>query len=111
MVGKNYKLFPKCRSAIHAALSHYDLQPDDMVSVFTTSGNTYISGCVTKAIEKTCKWSMKIEDNTKVIVLDISSSKATEVLYCKDSEICKILGIGKNRITTLKKQGLGEPSP
>ena len=70
MVGKNYKLFPKCRSAIHAALSHYNLRPDDVVSVFTTSGNTYISGCVTKAIEKTCKWSMKIEDNTKVIFVN-----------------------------------------
>lgn len=70
MVGKNYKLFPKCRSAIHAALSHYNLQPDDVVSIFTTSGNTYISGCVTKTIEKTCKWSMKIEDSTKLIFVN-----------------------------------------
>lgn len=69
-VGRDYKLFPKCRSAIHAAISYYTLQPDDMVSIFTTSGNTYISSCVTKIIEKTCKWSMQIEEKTKVIFVN-----------------------------------------
>lgn len=70
MLGKNCKIFPKCRSAIGAALSYYDLKPDDVVSIFTTSGNSYISSCVTKEIEKKCKWSMKIEDKTKLLFVN-----------------------------------------
>ena len=45
------------RKAINIALSYYNLKKDDVVSILTTSGNFYISGCVTKEIEKFCKWS------------------------------------------------------
>lgn len=64
------KLYLKCRLAINAALSYYNLKPDDVVSIFTTSGNSYISSCVTKEIEKICKWSMRIEAETKVVFVN-----------------------------------------
>lgn len=58
------------RKAINIALSHYNLQEDDVVSILTTSGNFYISGCVTNEIEKFCKWSREIEPSTKVIFVN-----------------------------------------
>lgn len=58
------------RKAINIALSHYNLQKDDVVSILTTSGNFYISGCVTKEIEKFCKWSRVILPETKIILVN-----------------------------------------
>ena len=58
------------REAISIALSSYDLHSEDIVSILTTSGNFYISSCVTKEIEKFCKWSRKIEEKTKVIFVN-----------------------------------------
>ena len=58
------------RSAINIALQHYHLCPDDCVSILTTTGNFYISGCVTKEIEKYCGWSRIIEKNTKLIFVN-----------------------------------------
>lgn len=66
----NYKLAHKGRTAISEVLRHYDLKPDDVVTIFTTSGNFYISSCVTKSIEKICKWSRKIEPQTKVVFVN-----------------------------------------
>lgn len=58
------------RQSINLALTHYNLKPDDCVTIFTTTGNLYISSCVTNEIEKICKWSRKIEPNTKVIFVN-----------------------------------------
>jgi hypothetical protein len=58
------------RSAINIALAYYNLQPDDVVTILTTSGNFYISSCVTTEIEKFCKWSRTLENNTKVILVN-----------------------------------------
>lgn len=58
------------RKAINLALSHYKLAKDDVVTVFTTSGNFYISGCVTKEIENFCGWSREIESNTRLIFVN-----------------------------------------
>lgn len=58
------------RTAIFQALSFYNLEPDDVVTIFTTSGNFYISSCVTKEIEKFCRWSRKIEHDTKLIFVN-----------------------------------------
>ena len=58
------------RKAINIALKHYQLQKDEVVTIFTTSGNFYISGCVTKEIEKFCQWSRQIEHNTKLIFVN-----------------------------------------
>jgi hypothetical protein len=58
------------RQAINLALTHYKLDPQDCVTILTTSNNFYISGCVTKEIEKFCNWTRKIEENTKVIFVN-----------------------------------------
>src|SRR5947208_6862819 len=53
------ELYTPCQSgkqAIYLALSQYGLKPDDEVWIITTSGNRYISRCVTKEIETICKW-------------------------------------------------------
>jgi hypothetical protein len=67
---KKYTYTLNGREAINLALNHYKLQPDDIVSIFTTSGNLYISSCVTKEIEKFCKWSRVLEKNTKVLFVN-----------------------------------------
>ncbi|ERM83980.1 hypothetical protein P872_01585 [Rhodonellum psychrophilum GCM71 = DSM 17998] len=58
------------RSAIGLALSHYNLQSDDFVTILTTSGNTYISKCVTDEISVFCNWNREINDKTKVIFVN-----------------------------------------
>jgi hypothetical protein len=58
------------RKAINLALASFGLKGDDVVTILTTSGNFYISGCVTQEIEKFCKWSRKIEAATKVILVN-----------------------------------------
>jgi dTDP-4-amino-4,6-dideoxygalactose transaminase len=58
------------RSAINQALSKLGLKKDDVVTIFTTSENYYISGCVTTEIEKYCKWSRILENNTKAIFVN-----------------------------------------
>jgi hypothetical protein len=58
------------RKAINTALKQYNLQKDDVVTILTTSGNFYISGCVTKEIEKFCNWSRVIEKGTKILFVN-----------------------------------------
>lgn len=66
----DYMLTMKARDAICLALSYYNLQPDDVVTIFTTSDNFYISSCVTNSIEKYCLWSREMTDRTKVIFVN-----------------------------------------
>jgi hypothetical protein len=58
------------RKAIHLALSSYNLEKNDVVTILTTTNNFYISSCVTKEIEKFCKWSRKIVAETKIIFIN-----------------------------------------
>jgi hypothetical protein len=58
------------REALNVALSHFNLNAEDIITILTTSGNFYISGCVTNEIEKFCKWNRKIEAKTKVILIN-----------------------------------------
>ena len=58
------------RAALRIALSNYDLHEDDIVTIFTTSGNHYISSCVTREITSFCKWSRDIEIGTKLILVN-----------------------------------------
>lgn len=67
---KKYQFTVNGREAIFLALQYYKLQNNDIVTIFTTSGNTYISNCVTNEIEKFCKWSRKIEEKTRVILIN-----------------------------------------
>jgi degT/dnrJ/eryC1/strS aminotransferase len=66
----DYMLTMKARDAICLALSYYNLQPNDVVTILTTSNNFYISSCVTNSIEKYCLWSREITDRTKVIFVN-----------------------------------------
>lgn len=67
---QNFAFTIKGRNAIFNALSHYNLKKDDVVTIITTSNNKYISGCVTKEIEKICSWSRDVVDNTKIIFVN-----------------------------------------
>lgn len=58
------------REALNIALAYYNLGKKDVVTIFSTSGNFYISGCVTKEIEKFCNWSREIVPETKVILVN-----------------------------------------
>lgn len=66
----NYQLVQKGRSAISIALSSFNLSKEDVVTILTSSGNFYISGCVTKEIEKFSRWSRELLPQTKVIFVN-----------------------------------------
>lgn len=67
---RNYYYTQNGRAAINAALSFYQLKAEDVVTILTTTDNFYISGCVTREIEKFCSWSRKIEVNTKLLFVN-----------------------------------------
>jgi len=58
------------REAINLALQSYNLQTTDVVTIMTTSQNFYISSCVTKEIEKFCRWNRELLPETKVILVN-----------------------------------------
>ena len=62
-------LHKKARYAITAALEDLHLQKEDVVTILTTSGNFYVSGCVTKAIEAVCRWNREVSNETKAILV------------------------------------------
>ncbi|MDC3237178.1 DegT/DnrJ/EryC1/StrS family aminotransferase [bacterium] len=64
---RNYCYTINGRSAINRALSQLKLNRDDVVTIFTTTGNFYVSGCVTEEIEKYCRWSRSIKPKSKAI--------------------------------------------
>ena len=66
----DYLCFENGRSALFHALTQYRLSPGDEVCILTTTGNRYISGCVTREIEKICKWSRQLSDKTKLIFVN-----------------------------------------
>lgn len=65
--GQHVSFHVKARDAIVVALNDLHLKSDDVVTILTTSGNFYVSGCVTKSIETICKWNREIIDATKVL--------------------------------------------
>ena len=67
---KDYIYTDNGRKAINIALRFYGLKENDVVSIFTTTNNFYISSCVTNEIEKFCKWSRQIVPDTKVILVN-----------------------------------------
>ena len=58
------------RQAMDIALAALNLKPQDVVTILTTSGNFYISSCVTKAIEKYCRWSREMLPETRAIFVN-----------------------------------------
>ncbi len=69
-VSRGYHYTKNGRDALNLALKYYQLTNDDVVTIYTTTGNHYISSCVTGEIEKHCQWSRKIEANTRVILVN-----------------------------------------
>ena len=68
--GRSWRFTDCGKEGIALALAALQLKPDDCVTVLTTSGNRYISACVTKEIEKVCKWSRQIEGNTAALFVN-----------------------------------------
>lgn len=68
--GENYSFCKKAREAIVIVLKELQLKENDVVTILTTSGSKYISGCVTKAIEKVCNWSRRFTPQTKAIFVN-----------------------------------------
>jgi hypothetical protein len=68
--GRKYQYTLNGREALSMALRHYQLKKEDNVSILTTSGNFYISSCVTAEIEKYCRWSRSIDDSTRLILVN-----------------------------------------
>ena len=66
----HFLCFKSGKSALYHALSQYQLSENDEVYVITTSGNRYISSCVTGEIEKFCKWNRQLSDKTKLILVN-----------------------------------------
>ncbi len=65
--GKFFYYTSSGRSAIYAALQQYNLMAEDVVTILTSSGNFYVSSCITSQIEKLCRWSREIEPQSKII--------------------------------------------
>jgi hypothetical protein len=60
--------FTECgKEGIALALEALKLGPSDCVTIFTTTGNLYVSGCVTREIEKVCQWSREMRKNTAAL--------------------------------------------
>jgi len=57
------------RTAILACLKHLNLTEDDEVLIVKTTEGEYISSCVTKTIEKVCRWSQKPSDKTRLVLV------------------------------------------
>lgn len=55
------------KSAIFQALSFYNLKKSDEVYIVTTTGNKYVSSCVTGEIERFCQWSRELSERTKIV--------------------------------------------
>lgn len=50
--------FPRASYALYGCLKYLDLNQDDTVLIVKTFGSKLISGCVTKQIERVCKWKL-----------------------------------------------------
>jgi len=69
-IGRHFIYTYNGREAINTALRLCRLSKEDVVTILTTTGNFYISGCVTTEIEKFCKWSREVLPETRVIFVN-----------------------------------------
>jgi hypothetical protein len=58
------------RAAVNLALQTLQLDAANTVTILTTTGNTYISKCVTTEIEKFCRWSRDWREDTRAILVN-----------------------------------------
>ena len=68
--GKQFSVTDSATKALELALREMNLNPDDEIWIVTTSGNSYISGCVTRTIELFCKWNRELSQNTVAILVN-----------------------------------------
>ena len=66
---RDYALTRSGRHALDLVLRELALSEMDVVTIFPSYGDFYVSGCVTKTIERHCRWSMKIEPATKAVLV------------------------------------------
>jgi len=78
--GRRFIYSESGREAIHLALAALGLGRQDVVTILTTTGNFYISGCVTREIEKFCRWSREVEPHTKALLVNHEFGFAYEEL-------------------------------
>lgn len=68
--GKKMSVTQSATKALELILKKLNLKSDDEIWIVTTSGNKYISGCVTKTIEMFCKWNRQKTDRTAAILVN-----------------------------------------
>lgn len=79
-VGGEFIFTENGRHALHLILVQLGLGPDDVVSIVTTSGSSYVSNCVTRTIERICLWSLRLEQNTRAILIIHEWGRACEAI-------------------------------
>lgn len=66
----NWVVTANGRDAINKALFLLGIRHSDEITILTTSNNSYISGCVTREIEKFCGWSREETEKTSVFLVN-----------------------------------------
>jgi len=82
---QQWKGFIYCDSgkkAIEAALLGLNINRNHLVTIVTSSQNSYISKCVTESIERFCDWNMEITEHTThlYVIHDFGFLAAVEVI-------------------------------
>lgn len=67
--GRLVEITESGRAALGRVLQTIGLGPTDCVTIATTSGNHYVSGCVTQAIERVARWSRAREPATRAVLV------------------------------------------
>lgn len=79
-VGRPHQLADSGRHALDLALAELGLAPDDVVTIVTTSGGRYVSGCVTRTVERHCRWSLRREPRTRAFLAIHEWGRACEAV-------------------------------
>ena len=66
---RKYSLAINGKSALRSALNSIGLFCNDIVTILTTSGNSYISSCVTNVVSEFCKWNMRVTSKSRAILV------------------------------------------
>lgn len=68
-LGREFVPTTSGRHALDLVLSAIGLLPTDVITIYTSLGNSYVSRCVTEIIARHCLWSMHLEVETKVVLI------------------------------------------
>lgn len=104
--GSLWRFVESGKSAISISLSYLDLKSADEVWIQTSSGNSYVSKCVTEEISKFCKWSMHKSQQTKAIYIIHEFGRHTRelVIDAKSHGLPIIEDFAYGLLTALAKQ-------